>query len=72
MSELHTKATQVNKRAIHNHQKWARNYFCGQVMQYYRSTLTYRIAVADGISVVVNQFLKINKRGGTHMPGSRF
>ena len=30
-------------------------------------TLSYRIAVADGISVVVNQFLKINKRGGKCM-----
>ena len=30
-------------------------------------TLSYRIAVADGISVVVYQFLKIDKRGGKCM-----
>ena len=35
------------------------------------NTLSYRIAVADGISVVVNQFLKINKRGGSNKHGGK-
>ena len=35
-------------------------------------TLSYRIAVADGISVAVYEFLKINKRGGSNNRGRKF
>ena len=35
-------------------------------------TLSYRIAVADGISVAVYEFLKIDKRGGSNNRGGKF
>ena len=46
--------------------------YVDQILPIFILTLSYRINMPDGISVVVYVFLKNNKRGGSNKHGGKF